>query len=277
MSYVGLAPAGPAGVNRIAAAARGFSPNWFTATMGTGGLSLVLHAAPIALPGREALATGLWVFNIGLFAAMSALYAAQWLFYPQEARRALHHPVMSMFFGAIPMGLATIVNGFIAYAPPVWAIPVAEPLWWFDVALSVLCGLAVPYLMFTRHEHRLERMTAVWLIPIVAAEVAAASGALLAPHLDAERAYLVVLDGLRAVGVLCAAGDERAGDPVPAAGAARSAGARVRRFGLAGAGADRHRGARAPPARRRRAGGLRRAGSRRASAKSPRGLASSAD
>jgi C4-dicarboxylate transporter/malic acid transport protein len=195
MSFVGLAPARPASVNRIAAAARGFSPNWFTATMGTGGLSLVLHAAPIALPGREALATGLWVFNIGLFAAMSALYAGQWLFYAQEARRALHHPVMSMFFGAIPMGLATIVNGFIAYAPSVWAIPVAEPLWWFDVALSVVSGLAVPYLMFTRHEHRLERMTAVWLIPIVAAEVAAASGALLAPHLDAERAYLVVLTG----------------------------------------------------------------------------------
>ena len=35
--------------------------------------------------------------------------------------------------------------------------------------------------MFTRQTHGLERMTAVWLLPVVASEVAAVSGGLLAP------------------------------------------------------------------------------------------------
>jgi tellurite resistance protein TehA-like permease len=37
--------------------------------------------------------------------------------------------------------------------------------------------------MFTRQDHSIEKMTAVWLLPIVAAEVAAASAALIIPHL----------------------------------------------------------------------------------------------
>ena len=60
-------------------------------------------------------------------------------------------------------------------------IAVAYPLWWVDVALSLASGLLVPFLMFTRQDHSMENMTAVWLIPIVAAEVAAASGGISSP------------------------------------------------------------------------------------------------
>ena len=49
--------------------------------------------------------------------------------------------------------------------------------------MAVACGVGIPYLMFTRQEHRIDEMTAVWLLPVVAAEVAAATGGLLAPHL----------------------------------------------------------------------------------------------
>lgn len=103
-----------------------------------------------------------------------------------------------MFFGAIPMGLATIVNGFLAFGEPLigeMAISVAYVLWWGDVALSLACGLAIPYLMFTRQEHSVEKLTAVWLLPIVAAEVSAASAALLAPHLAASEAFAVLILG----------------------------------------------------------------------------------
>ena len=59
--------------------------------------------------------------------------------------------------------------------------------------MSVVCGLAIPYFMFTRQEHSMEKLTAVWLLPIVASEVAAASGGLLAPHLAAPEAFLVLI------------------------------------------------------------------------------------
>ena len=59
--------------------------------------------------------------------------------------------------------------------------------------MSLACGVLIPYMMFTRQEHSIDQMTAVWLLPVVAAEVSAASGGLLAPHLADAHAQLVVL------------------------------------------------------------------------------------
>lgn len=176
---------------------RQFTPNWFTATMGTGILALCVNQWPLAFPGQHALATGLWLFNIGLFTLFTLLYAARWVMFPEGARRIFDHSVMSMFFGAIPMGLATIINGCLAFGIPLigrdLAIGIAVPLWWTDVAMSLVCGLGIPFLMFTRHDHAMERMTAVWLLPIVAAEVAAASGAQLIPFLGEGQTALTVM------------------------------------------------------------------------------------
>ena len=175
---------------------RQFTPNWFAATMGTGVLALALAQLPVHIPGMRAFAEGLWLFNIGLFILFSALYGARWLMFYDEARRIFGHSTVSMFFGTIPMGLATIINGFLLFGVPRWGsamVDVAQVLWWFDVAMSLAFGVLIPYMMFTRQEHSIDQMTAVWLLPVVAAEVAAASGGLLASHLTDSVAQFHVL------------------------------------------------------------------------------------
>ncbi|WP_371355532.1 TDT family transporter [Pseudomonas chlororaphis] len=177
-------------------AIRQFTPNWFAATMGTGVLALALAQLPLRIPGLHLLAEGLWLFTIVLFVLFSAAYAARWIMFFDEARRIFGHSTVSMFFGTIPMGLATIINGFLLFGVPRWGdgvVQLAELLWWLDVALSLACGVLIPYMMFTRQEHRIDQMTAVWLLPVVAAEVAAASGGLLAPHLVEAHSQLVML------------------------------------------------------------------------------------
>ncbi|WLH86697.1 TDT family transporter [Pseudomonas sp. FP2338] len=175
---------------------RQFTPNWFAATMGTGVLALALAQLPFSLPGLHVIAEGLWLFTIGLFVLFSLLYAARWVMFFHEARRIFGHSTVSMFFGTIPMGLATILNGLLLFGLPRWGsevIPLAEALWWLDVAMALACGVLIPFMMFTRQEHSIDQMTAVWLLPVVAAEVAAASGGLLAPHLADAQAQLVML------------------------------------------------------------------------------------
>jgi len=175
---------------------RQFTPNWFAVTMGTGVLALALAQLPVAILGLHAIAEALWLFNIVLFLLFTAIYAARWVMFFDEARRIFGHSTVSMFFGTIPMGLATIINGFLVFGVPRWGdgvIHLAEMLWWLDVAMSLACGVLIPYMMFTRQEHSIDQMTAVWLLPVVAAEVAAASGGLLAPHLADAHSQLVVL------------------------------------------------------------------------------------
>jgi len=175
-------------------AIRQFTPNWFAVTMGTGILALALPQLP--LPGMQALGQALWLFNIALFCLFSLMYAARWVFFFHEAKQVFGHATVSMFFGTIPMGLATIINGVLIFGVPLWGeqvVALAFNLWWLDVVLALVCGVSIPYLMFTHQEHSIDQMTAVWLLPVVAAEVAAASGGLLVPYLSGDQAYHVLI------------------------------------------------------------------------------------
>ena len=184
-----------AGAQRFSDKVRQFTPNWFAVTMGNGIVFLVLTALPLHFSGQRALAESLWCVDIALYAVFAAMFAARWIAYPETVKPLLHHPLQSMFLGAIPMGLAPIINGIVLFAGPRFgagAYGLAFALWGVDALLAIVVAIAVPYLMFTEQSHAFERLTAVLLLPIVAPEVAASSAAVLAPHLPVEMARLVI-------------------------------------------------------------------------------------
>ncbi len=175
---------------------RHFTPNWFTATMGTGVVAMILAQLPFASSILFMLATKLWQFNILLFITFSILYGLRWILFPTEAKQIFNHPNMSLFLGAIPMGLATIANGFLSFGVHLYgdiAVQIATYLWYLDVFLAVLIAWVVPFCMFSCQDHQLQRMNAVWLLPIVACEVAASSAGLLLQHLAADQHALAIL------------------------------------------------------------------------------------
>ncbi|HFG6983512.1 TDT family transporter [Acinetobacter baumannii] len=168
---------------------RHFTPNWFTATMGTGVVSMILIQLPFAKSFLFMLATLLWQFNIVLFSVFSVLYLLRWFLFPHEAKQIFNHPNMSLFLGAIPMGLATILNGFLSFGIGLYgevAVHIAQALWYIDVFLALAIAWIVPFCMFSRQNHQLHTMTAIWLLPVVACEVAASSTGMLVAHLPAD-------------------------------------------------------------------------------------------
>ena len=84
---------------------RHFTPNWFTAIMGTGVVALILPEFPVAESLTWLLGSTLWLLNIVLFVLFSTLYILRWTLYTNEAKQIFKHPVMSLFLGAIPMAL----------------------------------------------------------------------------------------------------------------------------------------------------------------------------
>lgn len=171
---------------RLETMIRQFTPNWFTVCMGTGVVALIVSEFPIFQAFTWSFGAMLWHLNMLLFVLFSALYVLRWLYYPVEAKQIFKHPMMCLFLGAIPMALATILNGFLKYGQPIYgesALVWAELLWYVDVVLAVAIAWLVPFVMYQRQQHELKSMTAVWLLPIVACEVAATSGGLLLGHL----------------------------------------------------------------------------------------------
>lgn len=175
---------------------RQFTPNWFAMTMGTGILALALSAQPFQFQGLFSFGELLWKFNIVLFCLFSLLYTARWIFFFDGARRIFGHSVVSMFFGCIPMGLATIINGLLVYGPASLGEAsrgIALDLWCLDAVLALGCGVIIPFMMFTNQQHSIEKMTAVWLLPVVASEVAAVSAGFIAPGIVDSGTQLWVL------------------------------------------------------------------------------------
>ncbi|WP_459892001.1 TDT family transporter [Hydrogenobaculum acidophilum] len=170
---------------------KNFTPNWFTLTMGTGIVAIDLHNSPYHFPYMIPITKFIWELNIVFFSIISILFIARWIFFFEGAKRMLHHPVQSMFIGAIPMGFATIVNGFILFYGNIYA-HLDYYLWWIDAFLAIISGFLVPFYMFISQEHSLDKMTGVWLLPIVPSEVTAASGGFVAPHVDQIHAQYIV-------------------------------------------------------------------------------------
>ncbi|ODN43198.1 TDT family transporter [Piscirickettsia litoralis] len=189
-----------------------FTPNWFAVTMGTGGTALVLNHFAKALPLLGHIAAIIWLVNIILFITFSFLLTLRFITHPHHIRLMLAHPVQPLFLGCIPMGLITIVNGFMSFGchlfDPSLAFSIAHGLWWLDVALSLFISWLIPFAMFMLQDHELKTMTPVWLLPLVACEVAASSGGLLIPHISTTiRPWVFVVSwSLWSISVLLAFG-----------------------------------------------------------------------
>jgi hypothetical protein len=65
--------------------------------------------------------------------------------WPSIFRLMLEHSVQSLFLGTFAMGFATIVNMISTLSPK--TLMLAWGLWWFDVAVSILIAVGVPFLM----------------------------------------------------------------------------------------------------------------------------------
>ena len=177
---------------------RHFTPNWFTAIMGTGVVALIIPEFPFAQSFSWGVGASLWHINMLLFCSFLILYALRWVIYPTEAKQIFKHPTMSLFLGAIPMALATVINGFLKFGHYFYgdlAITIAQQLWYIDVFLAVVIAWIVPFAMYCQQQHELKTMTAVWLLPIVACEVVATSGGLLLGYMQEGTQAVAILLG----------------------------------------------------------------------------------
>ncbi|TYJ51460.1 hypothetical protein B9479_007972 [Cryptococcus floricola] len=166
-------------MDRVLQALLNLTPAFFSLTMGTGIVSILLYDFPFSAHWLRVLAVVIFVFNVVLFLVLLFANIARFVIWKGLFAATLTHPVASMFWGTLPMGLVTLVNMTALSCVPdggiAWA-RLALGLWWIDIILSVAINLGIVYIMFTRQTHTPETMAAIWLLPIVSCVVAAASG-----------------------------------------------------------------------------------------------------
>ncbi len=184
------------------------SLSWFTATMGTGITSMLLHDLPYNALWLYWLSIVVFIFNVVLFVSFLALSLARYLCWTGAWIAMIHHPEESLFLAAVPMSLGTIVCMLRYVCVDAWGTPARDlivTLWVIEVVLSVLCAFIQPFLLISRDDEiDLTMVTARHMFPALSCVVASASGSIVASVLpNAQHALwtMLVSYGLWGIGI----------------------------------------------------------------------------
>ncbi|KAG8730378.1 Plasma membrane sulfite pump involved in sulfite metabolism, partial [Ceratobasidium sp. 423] len=157
--------------------------------MGTGAVSALLHSFPYGhKPVLHAFGAAVLLLNIILLFVFLAFAIIRYVRHPEVFKMMFLHPLQSLYIGCLPMGFATIINALLNlrddYFPESRTfVYVLWGLWWFDVAVSVPVYFLILYTMISRHEHSVQALNAVWILPTITLIVPSTTGALLAEAL----------------------------------------------------------------------------------------------
>ena len=167
----------------------GIGPNWFASVMGTGIVATAGATLPIHLPGLHTFTRVVWVIAALLLIVLLAVVGGHWLRHPTVARSHARNPQMAHFYGAAPMALLTVASGALLVGGDLIgeraAVELAWALWVAGTVGGLFTAVSIPFLMFTQHSVGPDAAFGGWLMPVVPPMVAAATGALLIPHMPA--------------------------------------------------------------------------------------------
>lgn len=160
---------------------RNFSPSWFSTTMGTGIVSLLLITIPFQATWLYWLSVVFFILNTILFTCAFALSVLRYGLYPEIWSVMIRDPTNSLFLGTIPMGFATLVESWYFLCCPYWghwSVLFAWAAWMVDSVAAFAVTVGLMFLLISEsHQNQLDRITAAQLLPIAATIVASGAGA----------------------------------------------------------------------------------------------------
>lgn len=179
-----------AGPGPRTAGVRHLGPHYYAAVMGTAIVGTAGTGLPLRVPGLRTACTALWALALVALAVLLGARAAHWARHRDQARAHLLDPAVAPFYGCLAMALTSVGGGALLVGRD-WvgagaAVALGAVLWAAGTAAGLAVAVGVPYLMVVRH--RVEGASPLWLLPVVAPMVSAATGPLLAPHLSEGQA-----------------------------------------------------------------------------------------
>lgn len=152
---------------------RHFTWAWYTLTMSTGGLALLIRAQPHTFPGLHQIGLAVFLLNLLLFLLVTATIITRFCLYRGTFLTSITHPREGFFFPTFFLSLATIITCTQRYGVPS-DLESASPLltaiqaaFWIYVVLSTAVAIGQYSLIFSSpHTFALHTMMPTWILPI---------------------------------------------------------------------------------------------------------------
>ncbi|KAK1753211.1 putative malic acid transport protein, partial [Echria macrotheca] len=191
-----------------------FTFAWYTVTMSTSGVALVLALTPKRFPGLSVIGLVIYLLDLVFFVTITVAILARFVIYRRTLRRAFTRPSEALFVPALLLSVAAVLANIGEYGRlflSADSMRVGGPVGTF-LEIAFWCYLAVTFgfsvfqyhLLFTVKEERrlvVSAMTPAWILPIFPVMLAGTLAGSACRLAGAEHAAGIICAGLAAQGL----------------------------------------------------------------------------
>lgn len=165
---------------------RHFSPAWFAASMGTGGLANLIYQLSNNLEFLKIIAYILWGLNAIMFISFLIPWILRWFLHIDRLMEDMRHPVMSNFFVTMPVAAIILATNFLtmggSFLSTDFIYDLSLILWIFGITTTLILSIYVTYNMVASDGITPEVANFSWFITPVASVVVPMLGNPLVGH-----------------------------------------------------------------------------------------------
>lgn len=190
---------------------RHFTFAWYTVTMSTGGIALVLGLTPHRFRGLDIIGLIVFLFDLLCFALISGCLILRFMLYKHTFRRTLTRPREALFVSTFFLSIAALLSNAQKYGSIFLSDHAQEGLavflkvtFWIYTSLTFLLSVIQYHLLFTVKEHRrltIGHMTPAWILPIFPVMLVGTIAAFDSPTQIPSQALAIVSTGVAAQGL----------------------------------------------------------------------------
>lgn len=190
---------------------RHFTFAWYTVTMSTGGIALVLGLTPHRFRGLDTIGLVVFLFDLVCFLLISACLGLRFVLYKHTFRRTLTRPREALFVSTFFLSIAALLSNTQKYGSMFLSEHAQEGLavflrvtFWLYTTLTFLLSVIQYHLLFTVKEHRrltVHHMTPAWILPIFPVMLVGTIAAFDSQTQDAPQALAILATGVAAQGL----------------------------------------------------------------------------
>ncbi|MCJ1377207.1 hypothetical protein MMC17_000299 [Xylographa soralifera] len=183
-------------INRL----KHFTWAWYTLTMSTGGIALLLAEQPHTFRGLMTIGKVVFIFDLVLFILLFTAISIRFIRFPGTLSSSLHHQTESLFFPTLMLSIANIISGMQKYGVPdtgSWLLVVIRILFWTYVACAFLSAVLQYQLLFTAPKRlTIQSMTPSWILPIFPIMLSGTIASVSAGSQPPQHAMSIIIAGL---------------------------------------------------------------------------------
>lgn len=177
-----------------------FTWAWYTLTMSTGGLALLISVQPFTSHLLEDIGFILYISNIILFLGVTGTMASRFIIHRGLFTASIVHPREGLFVATFFLSIATITTGTQKYLFDIVGsgllLPLRIAFWTYSALTFTLAVVQYSHLFRPRNVAPLKTMTPAWLLPTFPIMLAGTLASVLAGSQPTSFALEILVAGL---------------------------------------------------------------------------------